>query len=114
MRSPEDQSGKFWPACRLVLLAVNLVVFYVYFQHAVEIVLAFGKYGAACDYCPWVYRSQWHFLTADAVAALAVFAACWITLGDLRPGRDMALLIATPALVVVVHGFLSGVEWLTG
>lgn len=108
------RSPRFLPACRYALLAANLVIFYAYFQHAAEILLAFGKYGAVCDRCAWVFHSQWHWLAADIAAFLSVVPGCWRTLGSRWTARDLAALAIVPAIVVITHQYLSGADWLTG
>lgn len=99
---------------QLLLQIVNLVVFYVYFQHAAEIGLAFGRYGAECPRCAWAFRSQWHHLAADSIAALVILPAWWISLQPGRTWRELALLSTVPATVVLIHKFSSGAIFLTG
>lgn len=99
---------------QLVLLIANLIAFYIYFQHAAEIGLAFGRYGADCSRCAWVFRSQWHHLAADGIAALTILPAWWFSLHPGRRWWELTLLSIVPAMVVVIHQYFSGADWLTG
>ena len=102
---------RFLQKIQLPLQFANLLVFYFYFRHAAEIGLAFGRYGADCPGCTWVFRSQWHHLTADGIASLVMLPVCWISL---QPGRrwwELALLWLVPVTVILIHQSFSGPDW---
>ena len=91
---------------KMLLIILNMVLFYIAFHHAAYIYFSFGIYRASYGLIGWIYRSQWSFLLASAVAAAVFFAVGWTSMRPPAKLVPVILLVAAPAAFFLIFGEL--------
>lgn len=92
------------PMTKWILVAINLVLFYITFQYAAYITLAWDNYVIYGFYVKWFIQSYLSFVIACWISAAVFLVVTWKSMAAPASALQMIILAATPVIFCLVFG----------